>query len=247
MKKIAITIIMLVLTSIIWAQGNLVDVVYLKNGSIIRGTIVEQKIGESLTIETMDGSRFVYAIDQVSRITREQPKETKPEAKKNDVESASRIKYSYYSLNIGTVILFEPALMVGIGYSIADLNFASQNGWGGTLQWGGDYIRNTSFRLSMGHLVAGPSYTFVQERLHAAYTIYIPIGLVGMAGVGYSDYSGKIVSGWDFAFRMGLGCSIRTNISKRASFYSKIDLFIIPSGGTVAIGTNASFGFSINW
>ena len=52
------------------------DVVYLKNGSIIRGMIIEQVPGTSLKIQTSDGSVFAYAMDQVERITKEAPKET---------------------------------------------------------------------------------------------------------------------------------------------------------------------------
>ena len=44
------------------------DVVYLKNGSIIKGTIIEQIPDESLKIETADGSVFVYSMKDVKKI-----------------------------------------------------------------------------------------------------------------------------------------------------------------------------------
>lgn len=47
------------------------DVVYLTDGSIIRGVIVEQRPGESILIETRDGNRFRYTMDQIDRMTRE--------------------------------------------------------------------------------------------------------------------------------------------------------------------------------
>ncbi len=47
------------------------DVVYLKDGSVIRGTIVEQIPGESILIETADGNRFRYLMDQIQRIAKE--------------------------------------------------------------------------------------------------------------------------------------------------------------------------------
>jgi TM2 domain-containing membrane protein YozV len=53
-------------------NGNLEDVVYLKNGSIIRGTIIEQIPNESLNVKTKDGSVFVYKMTEVSKITKEQ-------------------------------------------------------------------------------------------------------------------------------------------------------------------------------
>ena len=66
MKKTII--IVFLLTSVITFAQQLVEVVYLKNGSIIRGTIVEQTIGESIKIQTADGSLFVYPVDEVIKI-----------------------------------------------------------------------------------------------------------------------------------------------------------------------------------
>jgi hypothetical protein len=51
--------------------GDLQDVVYLKNGSIVRGTIVEQVPNQSLKIQTRDGSVFVYEMAEVTKITKE--------------------------------------------------------------------------------------------------------------------------------------------------------------------------------
>ncbi len=47
------------------------DVVHLKNGSVIRGTIIEQIPGESLKIQTAGGSVFVYTMDEIAEIGRE--------------------------------------------------------------------------------------------------------------------------------------------------------------------------------
>ena len=47
------------------------DVVHLKNGSIVRGTIIEQILGESLKIQTQGGSVFVYTMDEIVKISRE--------------------------------------------------------------------------------------------------------------------------------------------------------------------------------
>ncbi len=50
---------------------QLEDVVYLKDGSAIRGTIVEQVPGKSLKIETRDGNTFVFRLEEVERFTKE--------------------------------------------------------------------------------------------------------------------------------------------------------------------------------
>lgn len=56
---------------------ELQEVVYLKNGSVIRGTIIEQVPNQSLKIKTTDGNIFVFKIEEVEKITKEpvyQPK-----------------------------------------------------------------------------------------------------------------------------------------------------------------------------
>ncbi len=53
------------------------DVVYLKTGSIVRGTIIERILGESLKIQGQDGSVSTYAMDEIARIVKEPVKRTK--------------------------------------------------------------------------------------------------------------------------------------------------------------------------
>jgi len=53
------------------AQKGMQDVVYLKNGSIIRGMVIEQVPGVSIKVETADKSVFVYPMDEVEKITKE--------------------------------------------------------------------------------------------------------------------------------------------------------------------------------
>ncbi len=57
---------------------NLRDVVYLKNGSVIRGKIIEQVPPASLKIQTADSSIFSYRYEEVEKITREQLPDFKP-------------------------------------------------------------------------------------------------------------------------------------------------------------------------
>ncbi len=59
------------LFSTLQAQTPMEDVVYLKDGSVIRGKIVEQIIGEHIKIELLGGSVLVYEESEVVKITRE--------------------------------------------------------------------------------------------------------------------------------------------------------------------------------
>lgn len=56
------------------AQSSYIEVVYLKNGSMIKGVIIEQIPNVSLKIKTADGSIFVYKISEVEKITKEETK-----------------------------------------------------------------------------------------------------------------------------------------------------------------------------
>lgn len=56
------------------AQGNMRDVVYLKNGGMVKGTIIEQVPGVSIKVQTSDGSVFVYKIEEVERMAKENVK-----------------------------------------------------------------------------------------------------------------------------------------------------------------------------
>jgi hypothetical protein len=52
-------------------NGEYIEVVYLKNGSIIRGVIIEQIPNVSLKIKTKDGNVFFYKMEDVEKITKE--------------------------------------------------------------------------------------------------------------------------------------------------------------------------------
>ncbi len=49
------------------------DVVYLKNGSVIRGLIIETVPNTSLKVQTPDGSLFVCGFAEIEKITKESP------------------------------------------------------------------------------------------------------------------------------------------------------------------------------
>ena len=70
-KKLFVLFAILVSGFAIFAQSEMRDVVYLKNGSVVKGTIVEQVIGESLRIDTPEGSIFFYKMDEIEKIGKE--------------------------------------------------------------------------------------------------------------------------------------------------------------------------------
>jgi hypothetical protein len=72
MKHILLLSAILFCTSIFsQTLGDYEEVVYLKNGSVIRGIIVEELPGKSLKIQTREKNLFVYQFDEVEKITKE--------------------------------------------------------------------------------------------------------------------------------------------------------------------------------
>ncbi|MDP4116698.1 MAG: hypothetical protein Q8903_11220 [Bacteroidota bacterium] len=83
MKKLFILLIFLTVMSVsLFAQSIPANVIYLKNGSIIKGDIIE--LTDSVKIQTSDGSIFIYSMQDVKKIAKgETKKEPTIELKKD--------------------------------------------------------------------------------------------------------------------------------------------------------------------
>lgn len=70
MRKIAL-LVAFVLSAVGTMAQQTVETVYLKNGGLVKGEIIEQVPGQSLKVKTKDGNVFVYQMDEVERIAKE--------------------------------------------------------------------------------------------------------------------------------------------------------------------------------
>jgi hypothetical protein len=68
---IAAFMLVCICSSTISAQDDREDVVYLKNGNIYRGIIVEQVPGQTMKVETIGGNVFTVNISDITKITKE--------------------------------------------------------------------------------------------------------------------------------------------------------------------------------
>ena len=66
-RKTAIAATVLLFVAISSVAQSYQDVVYLKNGSVIRGLIMEQVPSQSLKLVTPDGSTFFCTFDEVEK------------------------------------------------------------------------------------------------------------------------------------------------------------------------------------
>jgi hypothetical protein len=131
MKKYLLLSFFLLITALSFAQGNYQDVVYLKNGSVIRGNIIEQVPNKSIKIETADKSVWVYQMDEIEKITKEQVKRS----------SISYYSYDDFGLEPGNKVIAEIGYLLKAGRYGMDrvkLNFI------------GGYQLNPYFSLGLG-------------------------------------------------------------------------------------------------
>jgi hypothetical protein len=116
MKKTLGLIIFILLGTIAFSQEDYQDVVYLKNGSIIRGIIIEQIPNISIKIETASRGVIVYQIDEIERITKEPVIETSQKSKNGN------------GLEKGYQLIVESSLLVARGDGAA-LEATVSNGY----------------------------------------------------------------------------------------------------------------------
>lgn len=71
MRNLFFTLMLSILTTSLTFSQERIEVIYLKDGSTIRGEIVEEKPNQYLKIETDNGSSVFCNIDEIDKITRE--------------------------------------------------------------------------------------------------------------------------------------------------------------------------------
>lgn len=115
---------------------SLQEIVYLKNGSVIKGVIVEQIPGVSLKIQTNDGSIFAYKMGDIEKITKEEVRMVRNNVQRNN---NSHLDFGYrgfvdlgYTLGVGAAggvdridlytshgIQIIPQLYAGLGSGVS--------------------------------------------------------------------------------------------------------------------------------
>lgn len=227
MKKTLLLCFLFIASGFLFGQNATRDVIQLKNGSIIKGMITEQILGQNVTIEMTDGSRLVYSVTEIEKITKEQLPQYSTLNKKK--------KMSYYSLNLGLATDFEE---IAANINLVELNIASRNGWGGTLKWGASSKTENEISSGFGYLLVGPSYTFAPLPNGTFTTLRAMIGgAKPVATKGNQTISGKTELMFD------LGASMRFAAYNNWSFLVGTDLMVAQE----SVFLNLNVGFSYNW
>lgn len=74
-NRITLCFVLLLFVNNVTSQvNNQVDVIYLKNGNIVRGYIIENTPGIDIKFKTVDGSFIIYSYDDFTKIDKEEYK-----------------------------------------------------------------------------------------------------------------------------------------------------------------------------
>ncbi len=104
MKRLFVTGVLSLISIFSLSAQNYQEAVYLKSGSVVRGTIIEQQPNVSLKIKTADGSIFVYPMNEVEKITKEERTNRRSE-KSNRIRTD--VKGYRGLVEVGTIVNFR--------------------------------------------------------------------------------------------------------------------------------------------
>ncbi len=100
----------------LFAQSNIEDVVYLKNGGVIRGKIVERESTGKVKIELLGGSIFVFQASEIDSLKKE-----------NTLKSKLReIGKNYFRKDHGYRNMTELAIIYGVNFKNSPNNLLLQ-------------------------------------------------------------------------------------------------------------------------
>lgn len=165
LRFVALVIVIVFSVSLLVAQTTFRDVVYLKNGGVIKGVILEMVPDKTVKIQTSDGSVFVYNMSDVDRITKESVPTGEPSA---------------ISTERSTDIFQGLAFSVCGGAAIPTGDFADKNN--------GD--AKTGFMVG-AQLVTGGTIGFVINGSYVHNTTEIADVVQGLSGMNLSGESGS--------------------------------------------------------
>jgi len=219
MKKILVIIILGLITTLGFSQTNYQDVVYLKNGSTIRGTIIEQVPGKSIKIETADKSVFVYKMDEIEKLAKEENLAIKG-------EKYSGKKRGFIGLSVGANIPVgkfadenDGAAKTGFQINLINFGYLFSDNIGITATWfgasnpivggGSDYL------WSHGGLLVGPLFSFpVSEKIE-----WDVKPMVGLSWASITNTNLDMASSFAFSF----GTGFRFNVSRLIALTLGVD------------------------
>lgn len=228
-KNAVLTLFLLFGTMLSYGQEGYEEVVYLKNGSVIRGVIIEQIPNVSIKIETADRNIFVYKMEEIEKITKERISEQYQNNKKPANQGGG--------LEIGYKGIIELGYDIGVGdYGIDRIRLNIING----------YQVNPYFSVGFG---TGIRY------FHEAEALYIPLFLDLRANILDKNVSPYVAIGTGYSMRVTnsfgggfmlnptVGATFKTSSKSSMNIGFGYDLLRLDGYGFSALSFNLGVSF----
>jgi hypothetical protein len=188
-----------------FSQNQKKDVVYLKNGSIIKGEIIEQIPNKSIKIQTSDGNIFVYDISDIEKMTKE------------TTTSQTKIKTEESSSNETEVLKGGFIVSGGLSVPVGD--------FGGTSDISKNSCAKTGYSFSVEY--DAPLNKILFGLLSVTYSSNSVDGASFMKGVGYT-YSGDNVDVGSFSLIAPMaGIGVQSQIAPTMALYLSAQIGIM--------------------
>lgn len=249
MKRCILLLILLMLgTSYLFAQGRYTeDVVYLKNGSVIRGFIVEEVPGVSLKIQTADRNVFVFQMSEIEKIVFEPVASRRMARKDFDGKEVPVSPFTFtleFSHN-GSLRQYETGNFTGL---TASAGYRLQPGLIAGIGIGIENHYELNWIPVFGELRADLFKSPVQPYVYGRAGYNTPSA--GDSYYYYQQYYGGMFYGLGFGIKapLAVNSSLNFSVGYRYQFY-QYDSYIYPepypvpgNGGTVIGGENNTGG-----
>lgn len=246
MKNYLAILLFSIIASVSFGQTNYQDVVYLKNGSIIRGLIIEQVPNASIKIETADRNVFVFQMGEIEKITKEAM-----EGKRADRFSDSDKRKGYIGLSLGVSVPVgsfadnsDGMANAGTHLNLVNFGYLFSENFGIAFFWFGaaNPLDVPGYDpWSYGGIMAGPLLSFPQsQKVEWDFRPMIGYAATTLPDVGYGIEQ-------DMSLALNLGALVRLNVGRKIALSLSADYFytkpeFVDYGFEQSIGT-VSFGF----
>ena len=152
MKRVILFIVIVAFcTTRAFSQTSIQETIYLKNGSVIKGLVIEQVPNEHVKVQTKDGSIFVYDASEVEKIT----KEANSRSSYNN-EDYSRKGFIGISIGPSFPIGDYSELPIGLNLSLIDFGYLFNKNIGIAGKWFGTAHAEDGVTFGLGGLLVGP-------------------------------------------------------------------------------------------
>lgn len=195
-------------------QVNHQDVIYLRNGSIIRGVIVEQVPNKSIKIETADKSLFIYQIDEIERITKENliKNSNEPRQKKGFIGHSFGAAVPARDFTAGRTKAGVQLGLINLGYL-----FSKNVGISAKL-FGASNSTGDTGMMSYGAFLIGPLLSIQPSEK-------VQTDLRPMIGYSYTNFNYYRMQQEIFSFAFSVGIQNRFHINNTLSLLVGVDSY----------------------